>query len=202
MTRTINIHAVSVPNPNAMKFTIDGLLLTREAWQFSTPEEAKTSPIAGKLFNFPYVSQVYISQNFITINKTEDSPRWEEIMIDLRVMIKRHLELNQPLLAGEPIRVGHKEDLPASKAENQKLVKAMKALLDDQIKPATQQDGGEITFESFENGILKVKLNGACVGCPFGPRTLKNGVEVLVKRYFPEVDSVTSDDVDWSQTQQ
>ncbi|HEX2898419.1 MAG TPA: NifU family protein, partial [Bacteroidia bacterium] len=91
---------------------------------------------------------------------------------------------------------------PALPENEDYLSEKIRETIDRQIQPATWQDGGEIYFESFVDGIVKVKLAGACLGCPFAPRTIKHGVEVLIKRHFPDVVSVTSDDVDWSDTQQ
>jgi len=194
MAQLINLHATKVPNPKAMKFEVEGLLLTRDAWEFKNAEEAQCSPLATKLFAFNYVDQVFISINFVTVNLKENGTTWDEALTEIRAMIKRHLELSEPLIIGEP---------PAGKfVESQEhLEKQMIAMIEDHVRPATREDGGDITFKSFEDGVLKLSLSGACVGCPFGPRTVKNGVEVLLKQTFPEIKEVTSDDIDWSRTQ-
>ncbi|MCB9234862.1 MAG: NifU family protein [Bacteroidia bacterium] len=194
--KTISIHAVQVPNPNAMKFEIPGLSLTREMYEFASPEAAQASPLAAQLFSFDYVDRVFFYRNFITVHRKEESDAdWEEILLDLRVVIKRHLELGEPVILADTPFLQDVE--PKNELEDK-----IRKMIDLQIRPATWGDGGDISFLGFDDGIVKVKLAGACIGCPFGPRTVKQGVEVLLKRVFPyEVKEVTSDYVDWSNTQ-
>jgi NFU1 iron-sulfur cluster scaffold homolog, mitochondrial len=196
MSKTINIHAVKVPNPLAMKFEVDDLLLTPGGYTFASQEEAKRSPLAAKLFGLDYVARVFIAKNFVTITKKDEHPVWDSVMIDARILIKKHLEASEPLLDLDGTQ------MPTIPEGEDYLSGKIREMIDTQIHPATWQDGGEIYFESFRDGVVNVKLAGACVGCPFAPRTLKHGVEVLLKRHFPDVQSVTSDDVDWSDTQQ
>jgi Fe-S cluster biogenesis protein NfuA len=180
-----------------MKFSVEGILLTHGAYSFETPQEAALSPLAAKLFHFEYVSRVFISKNFVTITKrSEENPLWEQVMVDLRIVIKKHLEAGEPLFDF---------DTSADREEPQytsDVAGQLHQLLDDRIRMATNEDGGDITFGSYENGILKVNLAGACMECPFAPRTIKAGIEKLVMAQFPEVVEVTSDQVDWSDTQQ
>lgn len=196
MSRLINIHGVRVPNPRAMKFSVEGILLTHGAYTFENPVQAATSPLADKLFHFDYVSRVFISKNFVTITKKEEeNPLWEACMTDLRIVIKKHLEAGEPLFdfetSGDELEEEYSDDTAGRIQE----------LLDDTIRLATNEDGGDITFASFADGVLKVNLAGACMECPFAPRTIKAGIEKLVKSKFPEVTEVTSDHVDWSDTQ-
>jgi Fe-S cluster biogenesis protein NfuA len=196
MARTINIHAVKVPNPLAMKFEVDGLLLTQGAYDFASPEEAPRSPLARKLFGLDYVGRVFIAKNFITVTKKDALPSWDSVLIDARILMKKHLEAGEPLFDFDGTMA---ETAPV---EEDYLSGKIRETIDDQIQPATWQDGGEITFESFRDGVVSVRLAGACRGCPFAPRTIKHGVEVILKRHFPDVVSVTSSDVDWTDTQQ
>ena len=196
MTKVINIHPVKVPNPLAMKFEVDDLLLTPGAYSFWSAEEAKKSPLAVKLFGLDYVAGVFIAKNFITVTKKDEEPIWDSVLIDARILIKKHLEDSEPLFDFDGTQA------PPLPEKEDYLSEKIRETIDRQIQPATWQDGGEIYFESFVDGGVKVKLAGACMGCPFAPRTLKHGVEVLLKRHFPDVVSVTSDDVDWSDTQQ
>jgi NFU1 iron-sulfur cluster scaffold homolog, mitochondrial len=196
MSRSINVLSVKVPNPMAMKFEVEDLLLTPGAYTFATPEEAKRSPLAAKLFGFDYVQQVFIAKNFVTVTKKEELPPWDTLLIDIRIIIKKHLEAEELLFTFDG---SLPEPLPEGEGY---LVEKIRETLERQILPATWTDGGEIYFESFVDGVVKVRLAGSCVGCPFAPRTLKAGVEVLLKRHFPDVVSVTSDDVDWGETQQ
>ncbi len=196
MQRHINIDAVKVPNPFAMKFETQGLLLTPGSYEFRSAEEAKASPLAAKLFMFEYVARVFIAKNFVTVTKYEELPSWDDLSLEMRIVIRKHLEDGQPIFnfdhAIEPERVA----LADPRQE------AMRELIEGPVAQATWQDGGEITFHSYADGVVKVKMAGACIACPFAPRTLKHGVEVLLKREFPEVESVTSDDVNWDDTQQ
>jgi NFU1 iron-sulfur cluster scaffold homolog, mitochondrial len=196
MSRTINIHAVKVPNPLAMKFEVNELLLTPGAYSFTNSEEARRSPLAAKLFGLDYVDRVFIAKNFVTVTKKDEFPIWDSVLIDARILIKKHLE------AGEALFDFDSTQLPPLPEGDDYLSGKIRETIETQILPATWQDGGEIYFESFEEGVVKVKLGGACVGCPFAPRTLKHGVEVLLKRHFPDVMTVTSDDVNWEETQQ
>ncbi|MFN8395676.1 MAG: NifU family protein [Bacteroidia bacterium] len=195
MGRVINIHAVKVPNPLAMKFEVDGLLLTPGGFHFADRGQALQSPLATKLFGLSYVGQVFIAKNFVTVTKNDEEPSWDSVLIDVRIIIKKHLEDGELLFDFDSTQARPK---PANESE---LNGRIRQAIEEQIHPATWQDGGEIYFESFEDGVVKVQLAGACVDCPFAPRTLKHGVEVLLKRQFPEVQSVTSDQVDWEDTQ-
>ncbi len=194
MSKLINIHATKVPNPLAMKFEVEDLLLTPAAFTFDSLSAAKRSPLATKLFGFNYVQQVFIAKNFITVTKKEELPTWDALMIDIRIIIKKHLEGSEALFDFDGTQ------LPVLPEGEGYLIEKIRETLDRQILPATWQDGGEIYFDSFEDGVVKVKLAGSCVGCPFAPRTIKYGVEPLLKRHFPDVISVTSDDVDWGDT--
>lgn len=195
MSRTINISAVKVPNPYAMKFETPELLLTPGAFEFADKAQAAQSPLAEKLFGFDYVDRVFIAKNFVTVTKKEELPSWDELSLEVRIIIKRHLEDNSPLF-----NFDHKAEVPAVKLESG-LEEGIRDLIEGPVARATWQDGGEITFLSLKDGVVNVKMAGACVGCPFAPRTLKHGVEVLLKRSFPEVESVTSAQVNWDDTQ-
>lgn len=195
MVKVIDIHAVKSPNILAMKFETPSVLLTKGAFEFDSAEAAEQSPLAKKLFGFNYVSRVFIAKNFVTVTKKTEEPSWDEVMIDARIVIKKHLESGEPLFNFDAEASLSKEPLEG-KAE------MIRELIERQIQPATWHDGGEISFKSFEDGVVKVSLNGACTTCAFAPRTIKHGVEVMLQRSFPDDNiSVTSDDVDWSKTQ-
>lgn len=197
MSRFINIHSVRVPNPRAMKFSVEGILLTHGAYSFESAEEARISPLATKLFKFDYVTRVFIAKNFVTVTKKdEELSTWDQAIVDLRIVIKKHIEVGEPIFdfdtSADKLDTEYSDDVAGR----------LHMMIDERIRMATNEDGGDITFESYENGIMKVKLAGACMECPFAPRTIKAGIEKLVKSQFPEVVEVTSDQVDWSNTQQ
>lgn len=196
MSRFINIHGLKVPNPRAMKFEAEGLLLTHGAYEYADAESAKVSPLAATLFKFPYVERVFIAKNYITVTKKDEmNPIWDQVLPEIRIVIRKYLETGAPIF---------NFDLPGPEEEvyPPDMEGALRKMMNEKIRPATNQDGGDITFESYEDGVLKVKLAGACVECPFAPRTIKSGIEKLARSLFPEVQAVTSDDVDWSDTQQ
>ncbi len=192
----VNIHAEKVPNPDAMKFTIANLLLTKGAYEYNSEEEAKASPLAAKLFGFNYVERVFISKNFVTVTKKPNLDAWESMMIDIRIVIKKHLEHGEPLFNFED------PNQEPTYAPHKSLEEKIRMTIDQQIRPATWEDGGDLRFVSFENGVVKVGMAGACIRCPFASRTIKHGVEVILKRQFPEIQSVTTEDVNWADTVQ
>jgi Fe-S cluster biogenesis protein NfuA len=196
MPKYINIESVKVPNPLAMKFETPSLLLTPGAYTFDRDKGDNQSPLAAKLFGFDYVERVFIAKNFVTVTKKEELPSWDELSAEVRIVIKRHLEEGAPIFGFD---ASAQPELPKL---NDEFEEALRELVEGPVAQATWQDGGEITFDSYSDGVLKVKMAGACLGCPFAPRTLKHGVEVLVKRQFPEVKSVTSNDINWAETQE
>lgn len=196
MARHIQLEAVKVPNPLAMKFELPSLLLTPGAYDYSSAEAAKASPLAEKLFAFEYVARVFIAKNFVTVTKRDELPSWDDLSLDMRIVLKKHFEDGLPVF-----NFNHSEfEKPVPTGDD--LIDGIRALVEGPVAQATWQDGGEISFDSFEDGVVKVKMAGACIGCPFAPRTIKHGVEVLLQRHFPEVTLVTSDQVNWDDTQQ
>lgn len=186
MKRTVILHQEGVPNPEAMKFVVENGILSDEPYEFGTLAEAEHSPLARMLLMLRYVERVYINRNYVTILKKQfNSPAWEDIQIELRMFIQSHLEDDQPImyLGAESIQhVSHENPV----------TEMIKDLLDRQIRPAAQEDGGDIVFDSYENGVLNLSMHGSCVHCPQVNQTLKQGVEMLMKHYIPEVRKVTA----------
>ena len=174
------IYAESTPNPTTMKFVANKKLVNQSI-EAKSPEEAKKINIAQKLFMFPFVENVFLSNNFISITKNR-SVEWQDIAMQLREFILDFIN-------------NHKiEIIDSSKDNSPNLTKIKKktvsntefdnqiiSLIDNYIKPAVESDGGAIEFYSFENGIVTVILKGSCSGCPSSQATLKNGVEQLLK---------------------
>jgi NFU1 iron-sulfur cluster scaffold homolog, mitochondrial len=132
--------------------------------------------LAKELFSFPFVDRVFFASNFITITKKEDV-EWLEIQNTLKDHIKSYLE------AGKFIIEVKEESAPAE--EETETIKKIKTILEEYIRPAVEQDGGAITYHSFQEGIVKVKLQGSCSGCPSSMVTLKAGIENLFTRMMP-----------------
>jgi Fe-S cluster biogenesis protein NfuA len=196
MTAPVNIISAKVPNPLALKFDIEGMALTEGEWNFRSKQEAQgISPLAELLLDLGFVEQVFIAGNFVTVTKRGEDPDWLEVMGMIRILIKKHLDAGNPAVLVAP-----KEQVLLGLSHDERKIRD---LFDNRIRPATMQDGGDIVFDSFADGVVKVKLKGACTGCPYSPRTIKSGIEVILKQQLPGVVlEVTSDDVDWSDTQQ
>lgn len=180
----VNIYAEATPNPETMKFVANRMILPNDSADFQTRESALRSPLATALFEKPYVNAVFIMNNFVTVTKLSTFD-WSDIMQELRAFMKDYLE------AGKVILNPREEKL--SDEEESEVVQKIKDLLDMHVKPAVEMDGGAISFKSFDEGVVKVVLKGACSGCPSSTITLKSGIENLLKRMVPEVEAVEAE---------
>lgn len=198
----ITVYSESTPNPNTMKFVANILLVKNiPSVEFTSPDKAKPSPLAMRLFTFPFVESVFFSSNFVTITKSAQVD-WMDITAELRQYITDYLTLGYPVLEDDLIEnMASKEKLnninnhvnqvnvtPKTQTEEQ-----IVQLLDEYIRPAVASDGGAIDFKSYENGKLTVTLKGSCSGCPASTITLKNGIENLFKQMMPEVTEVVAE---------
>jgi Fe-S cluster biogenesis protein NfuA len=176
--KNVHIYLESNPNPNSLKFVVNEMLVP-EAMSFDFPDAESTgiSPLAKELFSFPFVDRVFFASNFITVTKKEDV-EWLEIQSTLKEYIKKYLQ------AGKFI-IEVNEEQSASAEEETETIKKIKTILDEYIRPAVEQDGGAITYHSFNDGIVKVRLQGSCSGCPSSMVTLKAGIENLFTRMMP-----------------
>lgn len=182
--KNVHIYLESNPNPNSLKFVANEMLVP-ETMSFDFPDAESTgiSPLAKELFTFPFVDRVFFASNFITITKKGDV-EWLEVQNTLKDFIKKYLEAGKFI-----IEVNDNADLPVE--EETDTIKKIKTILEEYIRPAVEQDGGAITYHSFQDGIVKVKLQGSCSGCPSSMITLKAGIENLFTRMMPgEVKSV------------
>jgi Fe-S cluster biogenesis protein NfuA len=182
--KNISIYLESNPNPNSLKFVVNDMLVP-EGMSFDFPDKASASnaPLALELFEYPEVERVFYMSNFVTVTKKEGI-EWLEIQHAIRDHIKKFLE------SGKAIIEVRDEDF-APEQEETETIKKIKTILDEYIRPAVEQDGGAITFHSFINGVVSVKLQGSCSGCPSSTITLKAGIENLFTRMMPdEVKSV------------
>jgi len=130
--------------------------------------------------------------NFVTVTKS-DQVEWDDARLLISNYVKYHLEQNEPLL--EKNRVVEEKPVTEDNGENGEIIGKIKDVLDEYIKPAVEMDGGAITFDSFDDGVVKVLLQGSCSGCPSSTITLKAGIESLLKRAIPEVQSVEAKDM-------
>jgi len=191
----VQVYAESTPNPATMKFMVNRPLLIDNSAEYSDVSQTKSSPLAAALFQFPFVKGVYIKNNFVTVTKVPVI-EWIEIQHELRDFIIQFFvegkvavtELPPAPEKKENKSVVHETPLNPTEAEA-KIID----ILDEYIKPAVEQDGGEISFKSFEEGVVSVVLRGSCSGCPSSTLTLKAGIEQLLKRMVPGVESVVAE---------
>lgn len=180
----VTIYAESTPNPTVMKF-VSNKKLVLQSVEFKNIDEAKNAPLAKALFHFPFVKEVFIDENYLSIMKY-DIAEWEEITLELREYIREYLEQGKEVLNedSEPASSTPTEEKnPAPKIELDDTSKEIVAILDEYIKPAVASDGGNILFESYDKDqkLVKVILQGACSGCPSSTMTLKNGIETMLR---------------------
>jgi Fe-S cluster biogenesis protein NfuA len=168
------------PNPNTLKYSVNRKLLEKGAANFTKKEDAeKRSPLANKLLGIEGISGVMIGKDFVTITKTEDGD-WDHVHRNASDTIDRHLTAGEIVLA---------EDLAAGIANQNatEIEKRIQAFLDEQIRPAVAMDGGDVTLDRFEDGIVYLYMQGSCAGCPSSTMTLKMGIETKLREAVPEV---------------
>lgn len=187
--RPVHLYMEANPNPNSLKF-VANFMLTDEGVSYDYPDAGSTgnSPLAQELFNFAAVERVFITSNFVTVTKSEETS-WPEIQDIIRNHIKTFLESGRAAINTQI------ETDPLFDENDSEVVKKIKGILDEYIRPAVEQDGGAIVFHSFQEGIVKVLLQGACSGCPSSTITLKAGIENLLTRMLPEVKGVEAEGV-------
>ena len=179
----VTIYAETTPNPAALKF-VSNKLITKTALECKNIDETKASPLAKELFNFPYVKEVFMDENYISIMKY-GVKEWEEITLELRTFIKEYIE-NGNIVIDESLITKTETHQKQQEAYFDKLDVTSQQIiniLEEYVKPAVQSDGGNIMFDSFDEKEKRVKviLQGACSGCPSSTFTLKNGIENMLK---------------------
>ena len=188
------IYAEETPNPATMKFVANKLLLVSGATaEYKSFDETEDAPIAQRLFQFPFVKNVFISSNYITVTK-QDSVLWEEINYELRAFITEYLNKGNAVINKLPekqvaadntftktVNINTQHNVPKNEVEN-KIIE----VLEQYIRPAVEQDGGLITFKELKDGVVTVQMRGSCSGCPSSTMTLKAGIEALLIRLLPD----------------
>ena len=186
----LSVYAESTPNPSVMKF-VANKKLTDYSIEYKNIGQARGSIFVVELFNFSYVKEVFISENYISITKN-DSTDWNNIVLELREFIVASLKINNVITSGyEP----EKNKSNKKKIVRKKIEKKIISILEEYVKPAVSSDGGDIVFDSYqkENKNVNVILKGACSGCPSSTITLKNGIENILKDMLPgEINSVNA----------
>lgn len=182
----ISIYAEMTPNPEVLKFVANKMLF-EGMLEFKNKEEASISPLATALFQFPFVKELFITENYIAITKN-NTVQWEEITLQMREEISQLLKEEIPTLKTEDSLDHFKESTTNSHKKYTSDETAIKSLLDEYVKPAVVADGGNIELIEYqpETKTVQLLLQGACSGCPSSTVTLKNGIETMLKQFLPE----------------
>jgi Fe-S cluster biogenesis protein NfuA len=188
----ISIYTEMTPNPETMKFVANKLLYPGKSIEFQDIESASPSPLALDLFGFPFVKSVFIASNFVTLTKTPDSD-WEDIKPAIRQFLKEYLEEAKVIIHEDQVAMKDQPGTNIVLSEDGDVVKRIKELLENYVKPAVEMDGGAIQFKTFEEGVVTLMLQGSCSGCPSSMITLKSGIEGMMKRMIPEVSEVVAE---------
>jgi len=187
----ISIYTEMTPNPETMKFVANKLLYPGKSIDFPDAETAKPSPLATELFGFPFIKAIFIASNFVTLTKTPETD-WADVIPSVRQFLKEYLEEGKAVINEEEIQV-NKGDGNTIHADDDDVVKRIKELLDNYVRPAVEMDGGAIQFKSYDDGVVNLMMQGSCSGCPSSMITLKAGIEGMMKRMIPEVREVVAE---------
>ena len=184
----VSVYAEMTPNPAVMKFVANKMVVDVDHVEFHNIEEAAISPLATELFHFPFVKEVFMSSNFIAIQKY-NVVEWETVTQEIRQFILDYIQAGKPVLTGTP------KGAPTAESEKAPAVDPLEGLgdielrivdiLEEFVKPAVAQDGGNIAFVAYENKVVKVQLQGACAGCPSSTLTLQQGIKNILQRMLP-----------------
>lgn len=187
----VSIYTEMTPNPETMKFVANKLLYPGKSIDFPDEASATPSPLAQALFAFPFIRSVFIASNFVTLTKTPETV-WDEVIPTIREFLKNFLIEGKVVIIESEIlaRPIAGNDVQADDSD---VVKRIKELLENYVKPAVEMDGGAISFRGYDDGIVKLMMQGSCSGCPSSMITLKAGIEGMMKRMIPEVREVVAE---------
>jgi Fe-S cluster biogenesis protein NfuA len=196
--KNVTITIEGTPNPASQKFVVNQKI-SDQSFEFKREGLNGTSPLAKKLFGFPWVDAVFIGQNFVTITK-QDWVDWETLSDALASLISEHIETNQGVIvtpkATNEAGLGVRQELTgaekshAHNADDSADVQLIKKLLDSEIRPAVAMDGGDVMFHKYEDQVVYLHLRGACNSCPSSTYTLKTGIASKLREYLPELRDV------------
>lgn len=182
------IETEATPNPQTLKFRPGREVVPGRAVDFADADGADRSPLAQRIFAVPGVERVFLGGDFITVTKA--TGEWRELKPQVLGAIMDHFMSGDPVLADAAAPAGGTDDHAGYEGEDAEVVDQIKDLLDTRIRPAVAQDGGDITFHAFKDGVVFLHMRGACAGCPSSTMTLKQGIENMLRHYVPEVDAV------------
>ncbi|MCU0327892.1 MAG: NifU family protein [Chitinophagales bacterium] len=180
---SIQIYIEQTPNPDSIKFITDRMMLPEMTFESKRNENQDQSPLAKSLYEkFDWINGILISQNFISITKN-NTIDWYEYFEPIKNFLKMYL-VNELEIVTKGFLDTHTS---ASPYDLDTIEGKLQDIIDKYIKPAVERDGGSVAFQSFENGVVRLKMLGSCSGCPSSSVTLKSGIESLLRRMVPEV---------------
>jgi Fe-S cluster biogenesis protein NfuA len=180
------VRAEMTPNPQTLRF-VTNQMLTDHPTEFKKAGDAVSAPLARKLFGFPWTESVFIGRDFVAVTK-QDWVDWETLAEPLAGLIQEHLERGEIVMQPR----AENASAPGAPLNDSDDVQTIKMILDKEIRPAVAQDGGDIVFHKFEEGVVYLFMQGACSGCPSSTMTLKMGIETRLKEMVPSVREVVS----------
>ncbi|XP_027007136.1 NFU1 iron-sulfur cluster scaffold homolog, mitochondrial isoform X1 [Tachysurus fulvidraco] len=184
--RNMFIQTQDTPNPNSLKFLPGRVVLESGTMDFVAPRDAYCSPLARQLFRIDGVRSVFLGPDFITITKSDSHTEWKLIKPDVFATIMDFFTSGIPVINEDTVP---RTDTAPSEDDDE-VVAMIKELLDTRIRPTVQEDGGDVLYRGFEDGIVKLQLQGSCTSCPSSIVTLKNGIQNMLQFYVPEVEGV------------
>jgi Fe-S cluster biogenesis protein NfuA len=179
------IQTEATPNPATLKFLPGQPVATGAPREFRSPDEAGQSPLARRRCGIGGVCGVFLGGDFVTVTKS--AGEWQHLKPAILGVIMEHY------LSGEPVILEDEPALPGVEefdSGDGKIVSTIKELLDTRVRPAVAQDGGDITFHGYKDGVVFLNMKGSCSGCPSSTATLKHGIENLLRHFIPEVKEV------------
>lgn len=182
----VEVYAEVTPNPAVLKFVSNKKLVASD-FEFKNIEEAIDSPLATDLYKFPFVKEIYISENYVSITKF-NIVEWSDVTVEIRSFIKQFIaDGNAIVNATETPKTNESNNVSVTNTDLDDISKQIIGILDEYIRPAVAADGGNIAFDSYnpETQVVNVILQGACSGCPSSTITLKNGIENMLKQLIP-----------------
>lgn len=174
------IETQNTPDANVINFFPPVQLLASGKAEFTDAKSLRKSPLAEKIFDIGGIKSIFMTSELLSITKEEDAS-WEELKPQILAEIMEHISLGEETIT-----------TPEPSSEEENVIGQIIGLLNARIRPAVKQDGGDIVFKRFENGIVFVEMKGNCAGCPYALVTLKEGVEKVLKTYIPQVKEVRS----------
>ena len=177
------IQTEATPNPATLKFLPGRAVMASGTANFTDASTAGRSPLAQQLFTLAGICGVFLGSDFVTVTKDADK-EWTELKPAVLGVIMEHFTAGRPVMLSEPAAPGE------SAEEDDEVVSQIKELLETRVRPAVAQDGGDIIFDRYEDGIVYLHMQGSCSGCPSSTATLKAGIENMLRHYIPEVHEV------------